>query len=234
MDGDRRDALRHHPFYFRVAVRAPIAVGFAGRVLRANHEGRVGRAAERLLHSGQCWRQRGLSRGNALLSKRNTLHRRGRGADIGPGRDKPVDADLECAGFQPAAGRYLASIDFSNAANLSLVTTRQLVLTVVPSVAHDFNGDGFGDLVWRDTNANLAIWLMQGPRSSRSSSGRPSRAILMIAGQRDFNGDAKSDWLTRDTEREHERSGFSTAHRCDGLGERPHRLDDHWDRRLQR
>jgi hypothetical protein len=26
----------------------------------------------------------------------------------------------------------------------------------------DFNGDGFGDILWRDSNDNVAIWLMNG------------------------------------------------------------------------
>jgi FG-GAP repeat len=26
----------------------------------------------------------------------------------------------------------------------------------------DFNGDGFGDILWRDTSGNLAVWLMNG------------------------------------------------------------------------
>ena len=28
--------------------------------------------------------------------------------------------------------------------------------------SHDFNGDGKSDIVWRDTNGNVAIWVMSG------------------------------------------------------------------------
>ncbi len=118
---------------------------------------------------------------------------------LGPGATSPLTLTPNAQAFSLPPGRYIASIDFSNAANLSLVATRQLVLTVVPSVAHDFNGDGFGDLVWRDTNGNLGIWLLQGSSVIATSPAGPVAPSLMIAGQRDFNGDTKSDWLTRDT-----------------------------------
>jgi hypothetical protein len=26
----------------------------------------------------------------------------------------------------------------------------------------DFNGDGFGDIMWRDTAGDIAVWLMNG------------------------------------------------------------------------
>jgi Putative peptidoglycan binding domain len=30
------------------------------------------------------------------------------------------------------------------------------------SSAHDFNGDGFSDILWRDTSGNLSMWFMNG------------------------------------------------------------------------
>jgi hypothetical protein len=118
---------------------------------------------------------------------------------LGPGATSPLTVTPSAQAFSLPPGRYLASIDFSNAANLSLVTTRQLVLTVVYSVAHDFNGDGYSDLVWRDTNGNLGIWLLQGTSVIATGLAGPVASSWMIAGQRDFNGDAKSDWLSHDT-----------------------------------
>jgi hypothetical protein len=118
---------------------------------------------------------------------------------LGPGTTSPLTVTPSAQAFSLPPGRYTASIDFSNAADLSLITTRQLMLTVVHSVAHDFNGDGFSDLVWRDNNGNLAIWLMQGNAVIANGPAGPVAPLWMIAGQRDFNGDTKTDWLSRDT-----------------------------------
>jgi hypothetical protein len=118
---------------------------------------------------------------------------------LGPGATNFLTVSPSAQAFSLPPGRYMASIDFSNAANPSLITTRQLVLTVVHSVAHDFNGDGFSDLAWRDSNGNLAIWLMQGNSVVGTGGAGPVASSWMIAGQRDFNGDTKSDWLSRDT-----------------------------------
>jgi VCBS repeat protein len=118
---------------------------------------------------------------------------------LGPGATSPLTVTPSTQAFSLPPGRYMASINFSNAANLSLIATRQLVLTVVNSVAHDFNGDGFSDLVWRDTNGNLGIWLLQGNGVIATAPAGPVASSWMIAGQRDFNGDTKSDWLSHDT-----------------------------------
>jgi hypothetical protein len=118
---------------------------------------------------------------------------------LGPDQSSVLTVSLNSAASSLAPGRYTASIDFSNAAALSLVTTRQVQLTVVPSLAHDYNGDGFGDIGWRnDTTNDLAIWLVQGTSVIGSGGGGPIPASTMVVGQRDFNGDTKTDWLIRD------------------------------------
>ncbi len=117
---------------------------------------------------------------------------------LGPGATGVLTLSPSTQAFSLAPGRYLASIDFSNAANLSLIATRQVQLTVVPSLAHDYNGDGFGDIAWRNDANDLAIWLMQGSSIIASGQGGPVPASLTVVGQRDFNGDAKTDWLLRD------------------------------------
>jgi FG-GAP-like repeat/Bacterial pre-peptidase C-terminal domain len=66
---------------------------------------------------------------------------------------------------------------------------------------HDFNGDGFSDITWRDSSGNTVIWEMNGtavlnPNGSFVSSVPGQWAIV---GQRDFNGDGKADLLWRDT-----------------------------------
>jgi FG-GAP-like repeat len=118
---------------------------------------------------------------------------------LGPNATSALTVSPNSQAFSLPPGRYTASIDFSNAANLSLVTTRQLQLTVVPSLAHDYNGNGYGDIAWRDDTAGLAIWLTQGTSVTGSGSLGPVAASTTVVGQRDFDGDTRTDLLMRDT-----------------------------------
>ena len=69
----------------------------------------------------------------------------------------------------------------------------------VGRAVHDFNGDGFSDILWRDNIGDLAVWLMSGAQVLQSSGlGNVSFATWSIVGQRDFNGDGYSDILWRD------------------------------------
>ncbi len=65
--------------------------------------------------------------------------------------------------------------------------------------AHDFNGDGFSDIAWRDTSGNLAIWLMSGGQVSSSGGFGTVPTAWSIIAQRDFDGDGNTDLLWRDT-----------------------------------
>ena len=81
---------------------------------------------------------------------------------IGPYSSVNLTVTINASARSLARGTYTASIDFSNAAALGLVTTRQVVLTVVSAATHDFNGDGNSDILWRDTAGDVAMWLMSG------------------------------------------------------------------------
>jgi hypothetical protein len=63
----------------------------------------------------------------------------------------------------------------------------------------DFNGDGFVDIVWRNSNGGVAMWLMDGGiiTSSLGVGNVPSNWV--IAGTGDFNSDGRGDILWRDT-----------------------------------
>jgi hypothetical protein len=63
---------------------------------------------------------------------------------------------------------------------------------------HDANGDRFSDILWRNTNGSLAIWLMNGGSVLLASGIGSPGGTWAIVGQRDFNGDGKADWLWRD------------------------------------
>jgi hypothetical protein len=66
---------------------------------------------------------------------------------------------------------------------------------------HDFNGDGFSDIAWRDTSGNVAIWEMNGTSISNASTSFVANVPMnwSIAGTGDYDGDSKSDILWYDT-----------------------------------
>jgi glucose/arabinose dehydrogenase len=84
---------------------------------------------------------------------------------------------------------YLA--DITGGAIYKLVDTR--------TATHDFNGDGFSDIAWRNTNSDLAIWLMNGTTVSSPADLGGVPNSWSVVGQRDFDGDGKADLLWRNT-----------------------------------
>jgi hypothetical protein len=64
---------------------------------------------------------------------------------------------------------------------------------------HDFNGDRYSDIAWRNTNGDTAIWLMSSAQVLSAADYGLIDNSWQIVGQRDFNGDGKADLLWRDT-----------------------------------
>jgi hypothetical protein len=60
------------------------------------------------------------------------------------------------------------------------------------------NHDGFGDILWRDTGGNVAIWLMKGTQVLNSPFVGDVATTWTIVGTGDFNGDGYADVLWRD------------------------------------
>ena len=65
--------------------------------------------------------------------------------------------------------------------------------------AHDFNGDGKSDILWRNTGGTVAVWLMNGGTVSQSAALGTLPSSYSIIGQHDFNGDGDADILWRDS-----------------------------------
>jgi hypothetical protein len=63
----------------------------------------------------------------------------------------------------------------------------------------DFNGDGFGDILWRNTNGDTSIWLMTGSATQVQVLSATDLGVVPttwhIVGTGDFNGNGKSDIL---------------------------------------
>jgi FtsP/CotA-like multicopper oxidase with cupredoxin domain len=64
---------------------------------------------------------------------------------------------------------------------------------------HDFNGDGHSDIAWRNTDGDVAIWLMGGAQIVSAAGLGNAPSNWTIVGTGDFNGDGKSDILWRNT-----------------------------------
>ena len=63
----------------------------------------------------------------------------------------------------------------------------------------DFNGDGKGDILWRNTTGDIGIWFMNGAIVSRPSDLGNVPTNWSVVGTADFNGDGKADILWRNT-----------------------------------
>jgi len=101
-------------------------------------------------------------------------------AEVGPGNG----ANFSPQG-QPAQGVVTAAFG-GRAVNLVLAGT------------HDFNGDGFSDIAWRDSGGNVALWLMEGARTSQSGGLGAVPAAWSLAATGDFDGDRERDMLWQD------------------------------------
>src|SRR3979490_1858728 len=80
--------------------------------------------------------------------------------------------------------------EVSSSASIGVVPT---TWTIVGT--GDFNGDGKGDILWRDSSGNTAIWFMNGASVSSSAGLGNVPLTWTIVGTADFDGDGKADIL---------------------------------------
>jgi hypothetical protein len=71
----------------------------------------------------------------------------------------------------------------------------------LPLATHDFNHDGYSDVLWRDISGDVAIWLMNGTSILNLATSYVATVptTWSIVGSGDFNGDGMSDILWHDT-----------------------------------
>jgi sRNA-binding regulator protein Hfq len=64
---------------------------------------------------------------------------------------------------------------------------------------HDFNDDGKSDIAWRNTNGDVAIWLMNGTQTLSASDIGNVPTSWSIVGQRQLNNSGYADLIWRNT-----------------------------------
>jgi FG-GAP-like repeat len=69
------------------------------------------------------------------------------------------------------------------------------------SVTHtgDFNGDGRADILWRNNNGAVTLWLMSGSTVTSATGLSGADANLRVTHLNDYNGDGNVDLVWRNT-----------------------------------
>jgi hypothetical protein len=91
------------------------------------------------------------------------------------------------------------SVTLAVGAHPLIVEAKETSLSCGLPSTHEFNGDCKSDILWRDDNGNVAMWLMNGPAVLQASVLGDVTSNWSIVGQRDFNGDGFADILWRDS-----------------------------------
>jgi hypothetical protein len=68
-----------------------------------------------------------------------------------------------------------------------------------PVATHDFNGDGYSDIAWRNTSGDVAIWLMNGTQVLSAPDVGNVPISWTIVGQRPLNNSGYADLIWRNT-----------------------------------
>ena len=96
-----------------------------------------------------------------------------------------------------AAGQGSASTD-------TLTSVRKRVFAAISQLLsgsnNDFDGDGKSDILWRNSDGRVAVWLMNGMAAKSEAVVSPVTADWTNVGMGDFDGDGKSDILWRNSD----------------------------------
>ncbi len=123
--------------------------------------------------------------------------------------DFDADSEADILWRQSSGALAMWSMDGSTVTSSNTVTYNGSAIAPdaswnVAGIA-DFNGDGFSDVLWRQSSGALALWDMKGSTVASSSTvTSQSNAIApdaswSVAGVGDFNNDGRADMLWRQT-----------------------------------
>ena len=107
--------------------------------------------------------------------------------------------------FNPAVSaptsEALSAVVFtqSSASSSTSPCTYASDLAANKAATDDFNGKGHSDILWRNSNGDVAMWFMNGTQVLANPDLGNVSGGWSIAGTGDFNGDGKSDILWRNT-----------------------------------
>ena len=79
------------------------------------------------------------------------------------------------------------------------ITVNGTCVSTTLADTHDFNGDGKSDIAWRNTNGDVAIWLMNGTQTLSASDIGNVPNSWSIVGQRQLNNSGYADLIWRNT-----------------------------------
>ncbi|MCW2283974.1 V8-like Glu-specific endopeptidase [Rhodoblastus acidophilus] len=159
---------------------------------------------------------------DSVITKADTLLATDSVAAIAGGYASPTHTiTLSTSGIAP--GTYYVGViaDYNNAvpeSNEANNASVGVVLTITqpaqqpqtPSAfigdgRNDFNGDGVSDVLWRNVEGDVTVWLMQSGQYSASGATSHVANDWSVLGMGDFNGDGTTDVLWRNS------AGYTTA-----------------------
>ena len=106
-----------------------------------------------------------------------------------------------CLGYGTSAAEMVAAGRMQTVATIPdpNATGPSTVSCIVKRAASDFDGDGMSDILWRNSNGQVAIWSMSGMAQSSSAVIATVGNEWKITASGDFDGDGKSDTLWRNS-----------------------------------
>jgi subtilase family serine protease len=97
------------------------------------------------------------------------------------------------------APAFTAGTGWDFATGIGTVNVANLVRKLGSTATHDFNHDGTSDILWRNTNGDLAIWLMNGTQVLSAPGLGNVPTSWSIVGQRQLNNSGYADLIWRNT-----------------------------------
>ena len=106
-------------------------------------------------------------------------------------------AQLQCYCTTTTCGAGM--LDAGSAVATALSNSVMPARTSISRATLDFSGNGDSGILWRNSNGQVAIWLMNGMAQTSSAVIASVTTDWTIAGAGDFDGDGKSDILWRNS-----------------------------------